>query len=399
MNRLLPDAAYSDLAASLDPPVVSAYLAATGTWQLENRHDNISEFWSLTEDGEPRGRIMLPLATDYGDFQRRFTEALAMVGRVYDWDAAELARHIRSARADLLYIRLDHGRHDETIPLREAEAAIDAVYEMLKATAVTAAAPTRTQRGGRLPAAVASFLDENVRLGHTQPGSFVFTVASRLDDPAGAPPPESSPAHAMTPFPRKVMETLARGLEATRDLTAGGADDVLANPAQWGLSAGLVESLETMVQPPGLRSLQLSFQWAAAVPQPDVGNEPVLIDHAAADDLARIRERLLLDEEPPHRETLVGPVVSLARDDSSLEVRGTGSIIIAAEVNGRKRNVHMVLSGPDHDRAISSYQLRLPLIVTGDLSFERRAWRLSGDLEVDASLLQHAAGVRRDSLH
>jgi len=40
-----------------------------------------------------------------------------------------------------------------------------------------------------------------------------------------------------------------------------------------------------------------------------------------------------------------------------------------------------------HDLAIKAYQLQAPLIVTGDLVFEKRAWRLTGDIQVDARLL------------
>jgi hypothetical protein len=47
----------------------------------------------------------------------------------------------------------------------------------------------------------------------------------------------------------------------------------------------------------------------------------------------------------------------------------------------------MILTGPDHGLAIRAYAQKKPLIVTGDLVFERRAWRLTGDMEVDARLL------------
>jgi hypothetical protein len=39
-------------------------------------------------------------------------------------------------------------------------------------------------------------------------------------------------------------------------------------------------------------------------------------------------------------------------------------------------------------RAIAAYQLRLPLIAFGDLVFERQAWRLVGDVDVDASIVE-----------
>lgn len=395
MNPSASDTAFSEAAASLTPMAVSQYLAVTSPWQLEAKDENIREIWSLPDaHGNLRGRIMLPLATDYVDFRERFSDALRALGRINEWNAQELEQHIIATRADLFFVQLNQVQPDETIPLKQAEATIDAIYEMLKAAAITAAAPNRTQRGGRLPSAVSAFLDEDVRLGHTKRGSFVFTVVSRLDASPRTAEPASRAAASELLFSRKVMETLARGLQTTRDLAQGEATAALEEPAQWGLSASLLESLEEIAEPEGLRSLRLFFEWAAAESRPDVGREPIVLEHAHVGELARVRERLLRQEEPPHRETLVGMVKSLAREDDSLEADETGSVVISAEVNGRKRNVHMTMSGADHDRAIEAYQRKLPLIVTGDLVFERRAWRLAGDLDVDASIVERGRPVR-----
>jgi hypothetical protein len=285
-------------------------------------------------------------------------------------------------------VQLNQKHPDETIPPRQAEATIDAIYEMLKAAAVTAAAPNRTQRGGRLPGTVSTFLEESVRLGHTKRGSFIFTVVSRLDSSAPASGTTSAAIpSAVSLSPRKVMETLARGLQTTRDLAQGQAEDALEEPGNWGLSAGLLESLEDIAEPDGLQSLRLFFEWSAAEPRPDVGTEPIVLEHSQVGELARVRERLLQQEEPPHRESLFGKVISLAREDDGGDDDETGSVVLAADIHGRKRNVHLTVNGSDHDRAIEAYQYKLPLIVSGDLVFERRAWRLIGDLEVDASFV------------
>lgn len=390
MSMYASDTAYDEVAASLTPTAVSQYLAVTRPWELETRQDNVREIWSLSDThGTPRGRILLPLATDYVDFHERFSDALRALGRLNKWDAQELEQHIMAARADLFFVQLNQVQPDETIPLRQAEATIDAIYELLKAAAITAAVPNRTQRGGRLPAAVSTFLDEDVRLGHTKRGSFIFTVVSRLSSSSQPPEPTMTAVPSDLLSPRKVMETLARGLQTTRDLTRGEAEAALEEPAEWGLSASLLESLEAIAEPEGLRSLELFFEWAAAESRPDVGTEPILLEHAQVSELARVRERLLQQEEPPHRQTVFGTVVSLAREDDSRDADETGSVVLSAEVNGRKRNVHMTMSGADHDLAIEAYRRKLPLIVSGDLVFERRAWRLVGDLEVDASFVEH----------
>lgn len=381
------DAAYRELVTEVNPLAVSQYLAATRPWQLESRRGDDIEFWSLQgDDGESLGKILLPLATDFADFQQRFSETLKAIGTINDWGPAEVLQHITSAHADMLLIRLDQVQIEETIPLKQADTTLDAIYQMLKHAAVTAASPNRLQRGGRLPGVVSAFLDDNVRLGHTKRGSFVFTVVSRLEESPGDVLPGLE-GLAGASFSRVAMETLARGLEATRDLARGERTAALESPAAWGLSAGLVESLEAIVTPDILRSVTLKFEWASANPGPTVGREPIRFEHSTVPALGRVHELLLREEEPPRREILFGYVISLARDGDTLLEDEDGSVVLSAEVNGRRRNVHMILSGRDHGLAIRAYEQKKPLIMTGDLVFERRAWRLTGDIEVDARLL------------
>jgi hypothetical protein len=183
------------------------------------------------------------------------------------------------------------------------------------------------------------------------------------------------------------METLALGIQTARDLAEGREDAALTDPAEFGLSADLIESLENLTEPQDLRSVDLSFEWAAAEPKPEVGTEPVRLDHALLRDLARIREQLLQQEEPIRRETLVGTVVSLSREEDSFSDDETASVIISAEVSGRTRNVHLLLTGRHHDLAIQAYRLKLPIVITGDLIFTRRTWRLEGNIELDEDTL------------
>src|SRR5260221_1344648 len=119
---------------------------------------------------------------------------------------------------------------------------------MLGPAAMPTATPNQVFKGGRLPAPVSAFLEDDVRLGHTQRGSFVFTVVARLDSPDESEAPDSTlQAGPQTrQFPRRVMETLALGITTARDLAQGNGPAALSDPAQWGLSASLVESLEAI---------------------------------------------------------------------------------------------------------------------------------------------------------
>jgi len=403
-----PDADYRDLAGSLPPVAVSQYLAATGDWILETRQEGVREIWNLSAPPRssdasvagrhPRGRIMLPLATDFADFGQRFRDALSALAMINDWSPLQLERRILATRADLLLVRLDQEHSGESIPLRQAETTVEAIYKMLRAAAMTTATPNYKFRGGRLPAPVSAFLEEDVELGHTQRGSFVFTVVARLDASAGSALPGRAPvaSRQTRQFPRRVMETLALGIQTARDMAEGRTAADLRDPAEWGLSAGLIEALEDITGPEGLRAVDLSFEWAAAESRPEFGIESVRIEHALLGELTRVREQLLQLEEPVRRETLVGTVVTLSREEDGLSDEEAASVIISAEIRGRRRNVHLTLTGRRHDLAIQAYRLKLPIVVTGDLVFTRRTWWLEGNIELDeATLIRQIADTRR----
>jgi hypothetical protein len=332
---------------------------------------------------------MIPLATDFADFTPRFIDALEALGHIHDWDAGQLLEHVLATRADLLFVRLDQRILDGTIPFRQAERTLQGIYKMLKSAATTTADPNHSHKGRR-PQAVGEFLEGAVRLGHTKRGSFVFTVVTRLGDA------ECQQAHvpeeSTTTFPRRVMETLARGLESTRLLAQAGRREALSSPAGSGLSVGLIESLEDLSAPEHLHSLDLSFEWASAEGAPDVGLATIVFDRDSIAELPHIRERLIQRDEPVRRETLVGLVKSLARDESAPGSGEAAIVTVVAEVNGKTLRVQVPLAGDDHGWAIVSYRRQLPFTVIGDLSFERRAWRLTGDIVVDSSFLRHISG-------
>ncbi|MFD8083968.1 hypothetical protein ACFV4F_19985 [Kitasatospora sp. NPDC059722] len=373
---------YREVASALNPGAVSQFLASQD-WELEQRQAKVREVWRYRSDGPllTAPRVMIPLATDYVDFIPRFIDALESLAHIHDWDAGQLLEHVLATRADLFFVRLDQRMTDGTIPFRQAERTLQGIHKMMKASATTTADPNHPHKGRR-PAAVGEFLDRAVRLGHTKQGSFVFTVVTRLGDAE----------ESTITFPRRVMETLARGLETTRLLAQVGRHQSLASAGGSGLSVDLVESLEDLSAPEHLNSLDLSFEWAAAERKPDVGLATIVFDRDLIGEFPHIRERLIQRDEPARRETLVGLVKSLSRDDSMPSGDEAAVVTVVAEVDGKSLRVQVPLTGENHGWAIMSYERKIPFVVTGDLIYERRAWRLRGDIAVDSSFLRHISG-------
>lgn len=402
VNQAAVNASYREAASTLAPQAVSEYLSLS-PWHLERR-DSIKEIWRLTgPDGTLTGRLMLPLATDYSDFSDRFYDALLAIGQVNGWDADQLREQILATRADLFFVRLDQSAADGTIPFTQAEITLAAIHDMIRAAAESTAGINPSRRG-HPPAVVTNFLNDDVRLGHTKRGSFIFTVAARINDAiapneelpnTGTPEESNSASTPEGPFARRVMENLASSLEFTQFITdqkIHSINDVVDSMATSSYSS-VVRSLEDIVSTEGLRSVELSFQWAAAAPPPRVGREPVKLDHSASAALSRIRAALEIINSPAAPDagvqSLVGPVISLTRETGEDENKEAGEIVILADIGrGRPRNVHIRLSGEDHDWAIRAYRAELPLSVSGDLIFERQRWRLAGKIELDTRFLE-----------
>ncbi|MFD5829384.1 hypothetical protein [Lentzea sp. NPDC060358] len=370
---------YRALADSLTPLAVQQYLAAND-WQLEAQDPDVRQIWRLHDEA----RVMLPLATDFVDFAQRFRDTLRTLATVYDWDPGRLAERITATRADLFFVRFDQTTIDGTLPFKQAEKTLDGLFKMMKAAATSADDPTHSHRGRR-SSTVTDFLDEDIRLGHTKRGSFVFTVVTRLGDPL----PDHDDGTRATPFPRRVMETLATGLHAAKDLSLNWNPSAVERAAERGLSASLVESLEDLTESDSLRELDLSFDWAASEPRPAVPSSRIVVNRDAIVGLPRVRERLVRREEPPRTETVVGQVRSLTREVSGGDDQEETTIVLSADVRGRTRKIHVALTGQDYEWAIFAHRSKLPFTVTGDLTFERGAWRLTGPITVDPSFLLH----------
>jgi hypothetical protein len=65
------------------------------------------------------------------------------------------------------------------------------------------------------------------------------------------------------------METLARGLQATRELLDPDGHLALDEAVERGASAEMVESIGDMVHQDGVRALDLSFLWSRSLPLGD----------------------------------------------------------------------------------------------------------------------------------
>jgi hypothetical protein len=387
----------NDVEASLTPSAVRQWLAAEH-WGKAGERAGIAELWARPDTLSSQvEQVLVPLATSYADYNRRFRGLLSDLQSAYSFSLSELAEAVASVSTDMFFVRLDQDSADNTIPFKQATKLLASIQKMVRAAATSTASPSHSHTGRR-PAVVNEFIEEDLRFGHTKHGSFIITVAARLDDPNEATDTDvATQGDEVKPFSRRVMETLAVSLAATKHHLATG-DNVadyegFDSAVQSGMSLELVQSLIEVTDVAGLSQVDLSFQWASGGPTPPRGIEKVTIEADELPELNAVRDRLVLKEEPTEI-TLIGRVAGLARDESGAEEES--SIILEAELNGKLRNIKVVLSSRDYDWAIYAHAQRIPFSVTGT-PVRRQRWVLEGDVVADTRFLESVAQQDRDA--
>lgn len=396
---MAPDANTADAVVEYGEVLTDSNVAqflATNNWirQVDRTFDQV---WVHREStGGRLTSVLLPRDASFDDYSKRLTEALRDIARVYDWRLSQLAEQVAAIHADLFFVRVDQHSQDGTIPLRQASSLLENIDHMIRASAITAYNPHSSGRG-RVPDVVNDFLNDDVRMGHTKKGSFIITVAARLEslsatrpgEETDQPPSEHSDESAPS-FTRQVMTTLARSLEVTRRYAARGDDFVDFDAAvDQGLRLPFVRALQDICDAEGLRSLDLTFEWAAVEPKRAPVPDRIVLDRTVIDVLPEVEKRLVRTVVP-ERITLVGPVTELKRSEAegSLPDDELGEIVVRADVNGRLSRITIPLAGQDYDWAIRAHRERLPFTVSGELSKRGNSWRLNEPIDVDRSFLE-----------
>ena len=365
-----------------------AQFLASKNWSIQRSRSYEQVWLQPGRRGKESAVVQLPRDRSLVDYSRRMLEVLETLCEVFQWTPGEVVEQVSLVRADLFFVRVDQFMADGTIPLRQASALLENIDSLLKASAVAAYDPYSSGRG-RLPNAVNAFLNDDLRMGHTKRGSFIITVAARIEDEYFVE--EGKSVDRKPSFTRQVMTTLGHSLVATKkQLVSSGSqrpsiDEALAN----GVRLPMAQAIEEMGNSEGLRALDMSFEWARVdFEVPDIPTERVVLTREELDELPTLREKLTRREEPQN-ETLVGPIIELRRNDANKDGQEDTEVVVRADVNGRLARVAVPLAGRDYDLAIRAHQSKLPFTVSGVLGRRGNSWRLLDDIVVDREFLDH----------
>lgn len=403
---------FREVADILSPASLHQFLAVQA-WTLHSQASFMETWVHADEASRPVNIVHLPRERDSVDFERRLVEAAQEVAQAFDWSLSQLAEQVASVHADIFYVRVRSSASDGTIPLHQASATIDAIEKMVKSAAIITNNPNA--RGtGRTSERVSSFLSDDLRMGHTRRGSFIITVAARLQarsqdlvDPAATPERTELSIEATVPvddlptreldFTRRVMTTLSRSLDVTSKYLRHDDDFVDLDTAEdAGMTVPIVAAIEEIARQGTSSALDLKFEWSPVLEQqPEVARE-ITFEPPQVEKIPATIERMKRTTEPSDVLDVVGPVVSLSREQGGSA--DAGEVHVLADVDGYTRKIGIDLTGVAYDWAIYAHRHHLPFSVSGVLDKVSNRWRIVDRLTVNTEFLQRYQADRIERL-
>jgi hypothetical protein len=367
---------------ALHPLDVAAYLRSTA-WRPVDRIGDKGTVWTRAAPSGEELEILLPLRADLRDFTARMADVLTTLGAAEDRSQLDILRDITCSSADVVRLEL-HGSSviDQSLPLPQGVLAFARGHDLMLAAACAAVEP-RAVYATRKPAQAVEYVSR-LRLGQTEPGSYVVSilspVAPSLDQAGSARGPLEEP------FERRVTTTLARATAAALHAAelAGSTGEIqpFLDATRLGVSANLCDALAGLVLESGAESLAVRLQWSPSRAAPaDVPSRVLFARDTAG--VVREASRIFRETTPREEFELHGMVVALQRDEGA----GSGTVTIAALVDGALRKVRVALGPEAYGTAIRAHQEEQRVRCLGRLTKEGRSLVLA-----DARALEVAAG-------
>lgn len=351
-----------DAVRRVTPAALSAYAKAHG-WAKTGAYGDHADVYGADD----RPEILIPRTTDLGDYASTVTRLLEIFSEVEEVSQLRVYDDLTTADRDVIRVRA--GVNGPEIAVEDGVALVEGARNLVLAAACSVHRPQALYRAGANREA-ARYLRE-VRMGHTEPGSFVVTLVTPMVPPA-APLDPDWPAEE--PHTRTVSKRLIQSLLATRratEATAAGEAGAFADLVEAGVSANLCDAIADLTEV--FPTVDIGVSWALTLP---VDERATSVGFAVADSaIVRQAAKFYRAREPEEDVPLVGFVSRLRREKAEQE----GEVTLRTrepDAPGRRRTVTAVLGERDYDRAIEAHKGKLPVIARGDLQRIGSRWHL-----------------------
>ena len=346
--------------SEVSPSVLAAYARHNG-WSKTDTYGDYSDVYV----GEGLPEIVVPRTGIIGDYQQVVARLIEIFATAAGVEEISLYNDLMTADRDVIRVRVD--AEQGNIAINEGANLVAGARDMLLAAACSLNNPRPVYRASANKEAV-DYINQ-VRMGHTEPGSFVVTLLP----PVIAPPtqPMMFDMDSDLPVARRMTIRLFESLSATRraaEMTVSGDVDAFDKHVKSGISANLCDALVQMLNP--FSSLDIRVSWAKTRPMPDVQNQALFTQADAP--ILEEAARVFRSREPKPDVRLTGSVKIADRGYD----KNDGKVTLIAPIEDKTRSVTAELIESDYDRAVDAHKNKEPIVAEGDLVRIGQRWHL-----------------------
>ncbi|MBN3754325.1 hypothetical protein G3N95_15345 [Paraburkholderia sp. Tr-20389] len=355
--------------ADVTPDQLAAYLALRG-WRKDADLGALASVWHRPEPQQEDAEVLLPsLQQRAKDFGRRLVDAVSAIADFEARPVLDIVRDVSGYFSDRIRLRVIHfDVEGGTIPLDDGVLLNQRARDLMEAAAL-ATTSKRRQFTGRKSEEMNEYL-RSLRLGQTEVGSYVVNII--------APVPVQQTAQLglpSVPTTHLVTATLSSGLRALDDaigaIAIGGSQTMLDEAVNNGASANLCDALV------GLSGIDQKRGFEVTITPASSGQEPsppvkFVFDRDKVERVAEAAVYYKREDYTLYDRTITGSVEKLDRPLAD----ETGTITIAATVNGQPKNVSVELDKTDYQQAVLAHGEKHLVQCHGDVRVMARAARL-----------------------
>lgn len=357
-----------DILKTVRPADFAAYLCAH-RWILDEHYEDRESFWIQRDGTNSETELLLPLRVDFRDYALRVSDALETLEIVESRPRNAILKDIMTAIFDLVRVRGDNpNSRDGSLSLDAGVLLFDNTRKMVT-SAARSTYEKRAQFIANMPDQVSDYL-RKVRVGQTERGSYIVNILSPVVSESEEQQLFSTePYEQADSFDRRVMRTLADGLEAAHSAVGEFVRDPyyknFQNAVQSGVSANLCEAIAKIGQSGENSGGEVDVRWSLVRPAQEEVARKV---YFSAMDIPIIEEAgRRLRSTPSREEQIRGYVTKLAIERG---LGGQGSVTITTLIEDKLRKVTVALSPAPYQKAVRAHEEDQPIVCYGKL--ERR---------------------------
>ena len=356
------------------PRAVRVYAEGLGWRRVEGVNGKIAVF---KDPASPLRQLIVPLDEQFDDYGERTAEAIHRLAEFEKRPEREILDHLLLPPADLVLFReVSADAEAGNLPLDHAVRMIDGIRKVLLSEAHSVLVPRPYHP--RMSRSEAEDFVSRCRLGQTDRGSFVLTVACPLDLKADLLDPEGEP------FSRRVTSLLMQSLEElSRAADTMQLDDLADTSRHRGISANFCEAL-LLIRPSGERArVHVSTSWSRAfLPETRDSKRDVELRQETFD-VAEVLAPKLRSLPEPRVDRFLGFVDELRGQPTRDEPRPSGEVRFTLLDQGEEIRARADLSAEDYALAGKAHLARQVVSFKGILQRLPRLNRINEVQEFD----------------